>query len=316
VTAILVKSAVLIALLLGAFAYVMVLERKFLGYFQLRLGPNRVGPWGLAQPMADGLKLALKQDMVPETADPLLYRLAPAISLFVALAAFAAVPLGPRLGVASPNAGLLYVLAVASLGVWGLTLGGWASQSKYALLGSLRSTAQMISYELALGLSILGVVVASGSVDLRAIVAAQAGHVWFVFPEIVGFAVFVVCAVADTNRAPFDLPEAETELVAGYHTEYSGLRFAMFYMAEYINVLLMSALGSLLFLGGWSGPAVLPPVAWLLIKMAGFVFLFVWLRATFPRLRYDRLMTFGWKVLVPLAFLNLAGAAVVVAFRG
>jgi NADH-quinone oxidoreductase subunit H len=204
---------------------------------------------------------------------------------------------------------------VASLGVYGVTLGGWASQSKYALLGSLRATAQMISYELALGMAVLAVICLAGSTRLDRIVAAQ-GHVWFVVPQVVGFLVFLVCAVAETNRAPFDLAEAETELVAGYHTEYSGLRFALFFMAEYVNVLTVSALGAILYLGGWNGPAFLPAPAWMAAKMLLFVFFFMWVRATFPRLRYDQLMAFGWKGLLPVAFANLLATATAVALRG
>jgi len=299
----------------------MLLERKVLGWFQMRIGPNRTGPWGLLQPIADAVKLFVKEDTMPRDADPIVYRLAPALSLFTALAAFALIPVGPPLRVggveiplsmADPHAGLLVLLAFTSLGVYGIALGGWASQSKYALLGSMRATAQMISYELAMSVSLLGVLVAAGSVRLPDIVAAQAG--WpFALTQPVGFLVFFICALAETNRAPFDLPEAETELVAGYHTEYSGIRFGMFGMAEYINTITMASLITLLYLGGWHGP-LLPPVVWFLIKTGAVIFVFFWLRATVPRLRYDRLMAFGWKVLLPAAFVNLLGVAAWVAW--
>lgn len=324
---VLVRSVILVLLLMGAFAYFMVMERKVVGYFQLRLGPVRVGPWGLLQPLADALKMVGKEDTAPAGADALVFHLAPALALFVALGAFAVIPLGPTLhlgsltvplSVASPPSGLLYVLAVLSLGVYGISLGGWASQSKYALLGSLRASAQMVSYELALGLAVISAVVLSGHLDLPGIVGAQTQHhLWAAIPDILGFAIFVICSVAECNRAPFDLAEAEGELVAGFHTEYSGFRYANFAIAEYINMFTMSALGALLFLGGWNGPWGLPPSAWwLLLKMAAYLFFFIWLRATFPRIRYDRLMNFGWKVLVPAAFLNLVWIAVFVALLG
>jgi len=216
------------------------------------------------------------------------------------------------LQIAGPSLSLLYVFAVASLGVYGIVLGGWSSQNKYGLLGGLRSSAQIISYELAMGLSVIGVLLAAGSADLNQIVSAQTKE-WFVFPQIVGFIVYFICAIAETNRAPFDLPEAEQELVAGYHTEYTGMKFAMFFMAEYINMITVSALATTLFLGGWHGPAILPSYLWFLIKVAIFLFVFVWLRATLPRLRYDRLMAFGWKVLLPVALLNAIGTAAWVA---
>jgi NADH-quinone oxidoreductase subunit H len=314
---VLVRSVVLVLLLLGAFAYFMVAERKLLGYFQLRWGPVRVGPWGLLQPLADAVKMLAKEDTDPAGADPVVFRLAPAAALFLALAAWAVIPLGPTLRFGSftlpleitpLQSGLLFVLAVAALGVYGVSLAGWASQSKYALIGSLRAAAQMISYELALGMSIISAVVLLGTVDLQQAVAQQA-HLWAGVPDILGLLIFLVCSVADVNRAPFDLPEAEGELVAGYHTEYSGFRFANFVMAEYINLFTMAALASLLFLGGWNGPFG-ASAWWMLLKMACYLFFVVWLRATFPRIRYDQLMHFGWKVLVPLAFLNLVWVTV------
>ena len=322
---VLVRSVILVLLLMGAFAYFMVLERKVVGYFQLRWGPVRVGPWGLLQPIADALKMVAKEDTAPAGADTLIFHVAPALALFVALGAFAVIPLGPTLHfgtfavplqVSGAPSGLLYVLAIGSLGVYGISLGGWASQSKYALLGSLRASAQMISYELALGLAVISAVVLSGTLGLPGIVAAQA-HLWGMVPDILGFIIFVICSVAECNRAPFDLAEAEGELVAGFHTEYSGFRYANFAIAEYINMFTMSALGALLFLGGWNGPFGLPASAWwLFLKMAAYLFFFIWLRSTYPRIRYDRLMTFGWKVLVPLAFVNLVWISVFVGLLG
>ena len=323
---VLVRSVVLVLLLLTGFAYFMVLERKVLGYFQLRWGPVRVGPWGMLQPLADAVKMVTKEDTTPAAADKMIFYLAPAISLFVALGAFAVIPLGPGLhfggltvplSVAHPPTALLFVLALLALGVYGVSLGGWASQSKYALLGSLRATAQMVSYELALGMAVISAVVLYGTLDLNAMVGTQRSHLWGVIPDILGFVVFLIGSVAECNRAPFDLAEAEGELVAGFHVEYSGFRFASFVMAEYVNMFTMSALGALLFLGGWSGPFGLGSSVWWLIgKMALYLFFFIWIRSTFPRLRYDQLMTFGWKVLVPLAFVNLAWVSIFVALGG
>lgn len=320
---IVIKSVTLLVALLTIFAFTMLMERKMLGYFQLRLGPNRTGPWGLFQPIADAVKLAIKEDIIPEGAERVTYKLAPIISLFIALAAFAVVPVGPsvqlfghtiELSIINPNAGILVLLATTSLGVYGLTLAGWASQSKYSLLGALRSTAQMISYELSLGMSLIGVVLLAGSLNLYDIVAAQE-RVWFILLNPIGFIVFFISAVAEVNRVPFDLPEAETELVSGYHTEYSGMRFSMFYIAEYINMITMCTLVSLLYLGGWHGPSFIPvpPTLWLFLKAGFFIFVFMWMRASLPRLRYDRLMTFGWKVLLPLAVINLVVTAIFVA---
>ena len=324
---VLVRSVILVVLLLVGFAYFMVMERKVLGYFQLRWGPVRVGPWGLLQPLADGLKMVAKEDTQPAAADRLLFLGAPALALFVALGAFAVIPLGPTLhfgswslplSVTNPPSGLLFVLAILSLGVYGVSLGGWASQGKYSLIGGLRASAQMVSYELALGLAVISAVVLTGTLSLPGMVGVQAAHgLWAVIPDIIGFAVFVICSVAECNRAPFDLAEAEGELVAGFHTEYSGFRFANFAMAEYINMFTLSALGAILFLGGWLGPfGLASSFWWLLLKMAVYLFFFIWLRATFPRIRYDRLMNFGWKVLVPLGFLNLVWISVFVALGG
>lgn len=323
ILAIVIRSLVLIIALLTVFAYLMLFERKILGWFQLRLGPNRTGPWGLAQPIADGVKMIFKEDIIPQDADRFIFKLAPVVSLFVAFAAFAVIPVGPPikigdwvlpLSIADPNAGVLVLLAFTSLAVYGIALGGWASQSKYALLGALRSTAQMISYELTMGMSLVGVILLTGSLRLNDIVAAQE-DLWFIVLQPVGFLLFYVSAVAEVNRVPFDLPEAETELVSGYHTEYSGMRYAMFAIAEYVNMITVSSLVTLLYLGGWNGPAFLPPVIWFVLKVSVFLFVFIWMRATLPRLRYDRLMTFGWKVMLPVAFLNLVATAAWVAFR-
>ncbi|HLX26804.1 MAG TPA: NADH-quinone oxidoreductase subunit NuoH [Candidatus Cybelea sp.] len=320
---VLIKSAILLFVVITSFAYAMLLERKILGWMQLRPGPNRVGPWGMLQPAADAAKLMLKEDLTPETADPLLYKLAPFISLVTAFAVYAVIPFGAsRSGapwsIGNVNAGILLILAIASIGIYGICLGGWASGSKYPLLGSVRSTAQMISYELAMGFSLIGVLMLAGTTSLDGIVSAQA-RLWFFIPQFAGFVIYVITAVAETNRAPFDLVEAETELVAGFHTEYSGLRFGLFFIAEYVNMLTVSCVATLLFFGGWNAPfgwAVIPGIGWFVIKVAAFMFFYMWLRATLPRLRYDRLMAFGWKVLIPIAMLNLVGTAIVVAYRG
>lgn len=315
------KSILMVVILLTIFAHFMLIERKILGYFQLRVGPNRTGPWGLGQPIADAVKTLIKEDIIPHDADRVTYKLAPAASLFVALAAFATIPVAPpveifgrsiELSIINPNAGVLLLLATTSLGVYGITLGGWASQSKYSLLGALRSTAQMVSYELSLGMSIVGVVILAGSLNFYDIVAAQKG-LWFILLNPIGFLIFLISMFAEVNRVPFDLPEAETELVSGYSTEYTGIRFGMFMMAEYVNMITMSSLATLLYLGGWNGPGFLPPFVWFALKVVLFLFLFVWIRATLPRLRYDRLMSLGWKVMLPVAILNLVVTAAFVA---
>ena len=317
-----VKSAVLIVLLLTAFAYMTLLERRLLGKFQVRFGPNRVGPWGLLQPLADGVKLLFKESFRPSRADAVIYLVAPLISMTMALFVYAVIPVGPEvtlfgrritLYLADVNIGILLVLAASSIGVYGIILGGWSADSKYALLGSLRSSAQLISYELALGLAVLSVVLTAGTLSMVEIVRAQE-RIWFIALQPVGFLLFLVAAIAETNRAPFDLPEAEQELVAGYQTEYGGFKFAMFYAGEYIGIVTMSALITTLFLGGWTGP-LLPPVVWFGLKTFVFIFLFIWLRATLPRVRHDQLMAFGWKLLVPLGLLNVAVTAVIVVLR-
>ncbi|MFQ5990065.1 MAG: NADH-quinone oxidoreductase subunit NuoH [Candidatus Methylomirabilales bacterium] len=304
------KIFLVVGLLLLGVAYLTWLERKVIGDIQVRYGPSRVGPFGLLQPIADGIKLLFKEDLVPANADRLIFFLAPAVSFIPALVVFAVIPFGPSFVITDVNVGLLYVFAMASLGVYGIVLAGWASNSKYSLLGGLRSSAQMVSYELGLGLSVLGVVMMTGSLSLVDIVEAQNGT-WFgilprwnVFPQFLGFVIFLVSSNAELNRAPFDLPEAETELVAGFHTEYSSMKFALFFLAEYAHMIAASALATTLFLGGWQGP-LLPPVIWFFLKVFGFLFLFIWLRATLPRFRYDQLMGFGWKILLPLALANV-----------
>ncbi len=317
-----VKSGFLLAVLLTACAYMTLLERRLLGKFQIRYGPNRVGPLGLLQPLADGLKLIFKENFVPAQVDLIVYWLAPTISMVTALFVYAVIPFGPEvtlfgqqvpLYLADVNVAILLVLATSSIGVYGIILGGWSSNSKYSLLGSLRSSAQLISYELALSLAVIAVVLTAGSLSLVQIVKAQQ-HVWFVAVQPLGFLIFMVAAVAETNRAPFDLPEAEQELIAGYQTEYGGFKFAMFYIAEYTAIVTMSALTTTLFWGGWTGPW-LPPLVWFVLKTFAFIFLFIWLRATLPRVRHDQLMALGWKVLVPLGLLNIVITSVIVVLR-
>lgn len=322
---IIVKVVILLLVLLTGFAYLTLFERRVLAGLQSRVGPNRVGPGGWLQPAADGLKLLFKEDIIPAKADKLLYMLAPVVVVITALMAVAVVPFGPTLTlfgrtiplyVADINIGALFFLGVGSLSVYGVVLAGWASNNKYALIGGLRASSQMISYELAMGLAVLGVVMLSGSLSMVDIVNAQAGGRWFILLQPLGFMIFAITMVAETKRAPFDLPEAEQELVAGFHTEYSGMKFAMFYLGEYISMIIISAVAATLYLGGWRGPFVeqlpiLGPV-YLFLKIMVFLFIFVWLRASFPRLRYDRLMTVGWKILLPLALLNLAITAVAV----
>lgn len=318
-----IKSGVLIFIIVTAFAYVMLAERKVLAWFQMRLGPIWCGPWGLMQPAADAIKLVLKEDLTPRTADRLLYKLAPAIAVLTALMAYAIIPFGTLpdgrpISIADPNVGILFLLAMASIGVYGVALGGWASQSKWPLLGAIRSTAQMISYELAMGLAVVSVLLLAGTTRLSGIIAAQTQHhFWYVIPEFIAFLIYGITATAETNRAPFDLPEAETELVAGFHTEYSSLRFGTFFVAEYVNMITVSAIAAILFFGGGDGPFVSVfgwlSIVWFVAKVAFFLFVMIWIRATLPRLRYDRLMAFGWKVLLPVAVLNLLGTAAYVA---
>jgi NADH-quinone oxidoreductase subunit H len=318
-----VRSAVILGGVLTAFAYVTLLERRLLARFQLRVGPNRVGPLGLLQPLADGIKLIFKESFIPSRADRFVYIVAPVISVVAALFVYAVIPIGPPvhlfghevpLYVADVNVGILLVLAASSIGVYGIILGGWASDSKYSLLGGLRSSAQVVSYELTLGLAVLAVVMMANSLSLVDIVRAQARG-WFILTQPVAFLLFLVAGLAETNRAPFDLPEAEQELIGGYQTEYGGFAFAMFYLGEYVGVITMGALSATLFLGGWQGP-LLPPVLWFLIKVFAIVCAFIWIRATLPRLRYDQLMGLGWKVLVPVGLANLAVTAIILVWRG
>jgi NADH-quinone oxidoreductase subunit H len=321
----LIKAFVIINLLMGVFAYTTWLERKVIGRLQLRYGPNRAGPFGLLQPIADLVKLIRKESFFPMTSVDAIYIAAPALSAFTALAAFSVIPFGDGWHiwrydvsgeVASVPISLVLIFALSSLGIYGFIVGGWASDSKYALLGSMRTCAQMVSYEVALTFAVLGVVIMGQSLALTDIVAKQHDTIWFVVPQAVGLLVFFVAGIAETNRAPFDLPEAETELVAGYHTEYSGMRWGLFQMGEYINMIILSALAVTLFFGGWHLGWMdheLGPV-WFVLKLLVAVFLFIWIRATLPRLRYDQLMRFGWKILLPVATINaLVTAALVVA---
>lgn len=327
----LVKIAVVLGVLLTTVAYVVLAERRLSAFIQNRIGPNRVGPYGLLQPLADVVKLVLKEDIVPKSANKALHDLGPVISISVAMVTFAVIPFGDaitvagrtiKLMIADVNVGILYILAVTSLGVYGVTLSGWASNNKYSLLGGLRSSAQMISYELSMGLSIIGVLMIVGSLQLDDIVRAQAGWKWNVLLQPVGFIIFVVSAFAETNRLPFDLPEAEQELVAGYHTEYSGMKFGMFYLAEYMNMVVASAVITTLYLGGWQVPylelaglgmalmSIMQVVAFCL-KVGLVVVFFIVIRWTIPRFRYDQVMNLGWKVMLPVALLNILATGVV-----
>ena len=314
---------------LTSVAYITLAERKVLGHMQSRHGPRRAGPHGIWQPLADGLKLLFKEDIVVTAADKVVYHLAPFIFVTTALSVVAVIPFGDRvtlfgreilLRIGDINIGILYIFALSSLGVYGLALAGWSANNKYALMGGLRSSAQMISYELPLALATIGVLMQTGSLSLVDIVHAQRDQIWFVFPQFLGFVVFLICGIAECNRTPFDLPEAESELIAGYHIEYSSMKFALFQLAEYASVILMSALVVTLFFGGWlthpfgwlgvpQGPAWIGPLCFA-GKVLVFAFFFIWLRATFPRLRYDQLMQFGWKILFPLSLLNIAITAV------
>jgi NADH-quinone oxidoreductase subunit H len=317
-----IKAVIVINVLLGLFAYLTLAERKVMARMQLRYGPNRAGPYGLLQPIADLVKLVRKEAFFPASSVDALYIAAPALSAITALAAFSVIPYGSGwtfngwyVGgqILDVSISLILIFALGSVGVYGFIVGGWASDSKYSLLGSMRTCAQLVSYEVSLALSVLGVVLMAHSIRLTDIVHAQAGSWPYVVPQFVGMLVFFVAGVAETSRAPFDLPEAEQELVAGYHTEYSGMRWGLFQMAEYINMITLSGLLVTLFLSGWHGPWDLGPV-WFLLKLAVVLFVFIWLRTTLPRLRYDQLMRFGWKVLLPVATINaIVTAALVVA---
>jgi NADH-quinone oxidoreductase subunit H len=315
-----IKAVIIVNLVLGLFAYLTLLERKLLGRMQLRYGPNRAGPYGLLQPIADLVKLIRKEAFAPSSAIGIPYILAPVISAFTALAAFSVIPFGPgwtvngwRINgeVANVSIGLLLVFALGSIGIYGFIVGGWASESKFSILGSMRTCAQLVSYEVSLALSVLGVVILGRSLNLPEIVHRQGEVLPFVIPQFVGMVIFFIGGIAETSRAPFDLPEAEQELVAGYHTEYSGMRWGLFQMAEYINLITLSALMVTLFFSGWHGPWSLGPL-WFVLKLLGVLFVFIWLRATLPRLRYDQLMRFGWKILLPAATINAVVTALVV----
>ncbi|ATY86235.1 NADH-quinone oxidoreductase subunit NuoH [Kyrpidia spormannii] len=292
-------------------AYMIYFERKVIGWMQLRIGPNRVGPLGLFQSFADILKLLIKEDIVPREADKPLFLIAPIIAFIPSFVVVAAIPWSAsHVFTADLAVALLYYLALSSITIVGIMLGGWASNNKYSLLGGMRSAAQMISYEIPLGMSLLGVILLAGSLNIADIVTAQQRFMWYIVPQFLGFCVFIVAATAELNRTPFDLPEAESELVAGYHTEYSGFRFAFYMLAEYMYVFAISTLGATLFLGGWSGP-ILPGWLWFAIKVMAFVFFFFWLRATMPRIRVDQLMSFSWKFLLPLALVNIVLTSVI-----
>jgi NADH-quinone oxidoreductase subunit H len=336
------KVLVVLVILLTAVAYTVLLERKVVGRIQNRWGPSRVGPFGLLQPLADGAKLFLKEDLMPTSVDRPLYILAPVIALACALLSISVVPFGAStvfhgvdlFQIADVNIGLLVILGVTSIGVYGIALSGWASNNKYSLLGALRASAQLISYELALGLSLVGVVLRTGSLRLRDIVDMQATHgflSWNVFGgfQFVAFFIYLMAAYAETNRSPFDLPEAESELTAGYHTEYSSMKFAMFFMAEYANMITVGCVATLLFFGGWTSPfgpwlpaihqpllAAIIPIFWFVVKVVFFLFLYIWVRGTLPRFRYDQLMGFGWKFLMPLAIVNIICTSLWLAFKG
>jgi NADH-quinone oxidoreductase subunit H len=298
-----------LAVMMSVAAGLIWLERRLLALWQDRYGPNRVGPFGLLQVLADMIKIFSKEDWVPPFADRFVFVLAPAVIIVAVLMSFAVVSFAPGIQVVDLNIGLLFFLAMSSLGVYGVVLGGWASNSKYSVLGALRAAAQMLSYEVFMGLSLMGVVILAGSFSLQAIVEAQR-HIWFIIPQILGFIVFSVAGVAETRRLPFDLPEAESELIAGYHAEYSGMKFGMFMVGEYLGITLISAMITTLFLGGWQGP-LLPPVVWFILKTGAFIALFILLRASLPRPRYDQLMSYGWKVMLPLALLNLVATGAV-----
>jgi NADH-quinone oxidoreductase subunit H len=339
----LLKVAVVTVVMLLGVAYTVLLERKLVGRIQNRWGPNRVGPYGLLQPLVDGAKSFLKEDMIPTGVYKPLYLLAPILALGCALITIAVVPFGePNVGpaglhlfeISDVNIGLLVILGVTSIGVYGIALAGWSSNNKYSLLGALRSSAQLISYELALGLSLVGVVLRAGTLNLRVIVEQQATKgmlTWNIFGgmQFLAFFIYLMAAFAETNRSPFDLPEAESELVAGYHTEYSSMKFAMFFMAEYANMINVGCVATLLFLGGWTSPFgnlipppenilvhALFPIFWFVAKVFCFLFLYVWVRGTLPRFRYDQLMNFGWRILMPLAILNIVGTSLWLAYHG
>jgi len=319
-----IKSVILVFVLLTGFAYVTFYERKALARIQVRVGPNRAGPGGWLQPIADGVKLIFKEELIPEKADKFIFILAPIITVIPALVILAVVPIGTSLNlfgrviplqITDVNVGVLYIVSVASISVYGIVLAGWSTNNKYAMMGGLRSSAQMISYELALGLAFVGPIMLAGSMSIADIVQAQGRIGWFVIFQPLGFIIFLIATLAEVNRAPFDMPEAEQELTAGYHVEYSGMKFALFFMAEYIKMIAVSTIAASLFLGGFRGPFIdtlpwLGPI-WLFLKVFILLFGMIWVRATLPRFRYDRLMAFGWKIMLPAALLNVVLTAVV-----
>jgi NADH-quinone oxidoreductase subunit H len=338
-----VKIAVVLFVLLTGIAYTTWLERKVVAHIQARWGPYLVGPHGLLQPLADGIKFILKEDIMPLDADKVIYWLAPFLGFVLAFLSIAVIPFGEgftlyghriEFQITDLNVGLLFVFAVTSLGVYSIVLAGWSSNSKYPLLGGLRSSAQMISYELSLGLAVIGTLMCASTLSLRGIVDAQSGfwHIhgvntwmphWYIFAQPLGFLVYFISAIAETNRVPFDLPEGETELVGGFHTEYSSMKFAMFFMSEYANMVTVSCLATIIFFGGWHGPSfgptivrILLPIFWFSLKIFGFMFFYIWMRGTLPRFRYDQLMSFGWKFLLPVAMLNILVTSFLIAWRG
>ncbi|EGV51393.1 MULTISPECIES: NADH-quinone oxidoreductase subunit NuoH [sulfur-oxidizing symbionts] len=324
----LLKIVAIVAPLMLLVAYFTYAERKIIGYMQVRVGPNRVGPKGWLQPIADAVKLMFKEIVIPSSANKILFVIAPALFLGPALAAWAVFPFSEELVLANINAGLLYILAMTSLGVYGVIIAGWASNSKYAFLGAMRSAAQIVSYEIAMGFALVGVLVAAGSLNLGAIVNAQHGGLfsWFWLPLLPLFVVYVISGVAESNRAPFDVAEGESEIVAGFHIDYSGMTFAAFFLAEYANMILISALTALMFMGGWLSPFEgwpvlgalfdwVPGFVWLVFKTAFFMFLFLWLRATFPRYRYDQIMRLGWKVFIPITIVWIAVVGLAVVYQ-
>ena len=303
-----IKTLIVVSILMLHVSYVVYFERKVIGHMQGRMGPMRVGWHGLLQPIADAIKLFFKEDIIPSQADKPIFYIAPLIGVLAALGSVAVIPMWEGFSIADLNIGILYILALSSVASYAVILGGWASNSKYSFLGGLRSAAQVISYEIAMGLSLVGVMLMAGSANLTDIVHAQSGH-WFMFTQPVAFFVFIIAIFAETNRVPFDLPEAETELVAGYATEYSGIRFGLFFMAEYAGMFVMSGFAVVCFMGGWSGPAFLPGFVWFILKVYAFIFLYFWVRATLPRYRYDQLMSLGWKLFIPLALGNVVFTA-------
>lgn len=323
-----IKILVIVLILLLSVAYLTYLERKIIGYIQMRIGPNRVGPFGLTQPFADVIKLLNKEIIIPRMSNRFLFVVAPVISIGTALAGWAAIPFDKHMVLANINAGVLYVFALSSLGVYGVLIAGWSSNSKYALFGALRAAAQSISYEIGMGFALIGVMMAAGSLNFNAIVTAQSGGFWhwYWLPLLPLFLVYWISGIAETNRAPFDVAEGESEIVAGFHVEYSGTVFALFFLAEYANMILISALAAILFMGGWLSPfqgipyletwfAWVPGLAWLLMKLSFFIFCYLWIRATFPRYRYDQIMRLGWKVFIPVTIVWIAVLALAIHFQ-